>query len=100
MIALEDRQQMTSWIHEAQAAGARRAPACALLGIDARTLQRWQAGDGLSRGDRRPLAERPTLAHALSTEERAEILRIANEPRFAELPPAQIVPRLARCASS
>ena len=34
-------------------------------------------------------------AHALSTEERAEVLRVANEPRFADLPPARIVPMLA-----
>src|SRR5690606_39611381 len=95
MIALEDRLQMAGWIDAAHAAGARLAPACELLGIDVRTLQRWRAGDGLNRGDRRPLADRPTPAHALSAQERAEILRIANEPRFAELPPAQIVPRLA-----
>jgi putative transposase len=66
-----------------------------VLGIDVRTLQRWRGGDGLSAGDRRPIAERPTSANALSPEERAEIVRIASEPRFAELPPAQIVPRLA-----
>lgn len=34
-------------------------------------------------------------AHALSTQERERILRIANEPRFAALPPARIVPTLA-----
>jgi putative transposase len=34
-------------------------------------------------------------AHALSAQERAQILRVANEPRFAELPPARIVPMLA-----
>ena len=38
---------------------------------------------------------RPAPAHALSEAEREEILRIANEPRFAELPPARIVPMLA-----
>lgn len=95
MTALEDRKQMATWIEEAHAAGARLAPACELLGIDIRTLQRWCADDGLSAGDRRPLAERATPAHALTADERTEILRIANEPRFAELPPAQIVPRLA-----
>jgi hypothetical protein len=34
-------------------------------------------------------------AHALSAEERARLLRVANEPRFADLPPARIVPTLA-----
>jgi transposase InsO family protein len=31
----------------------------------------------------------------LSPQEREQILQIANEPRFAELPPARIVPMLA-----
>lgn len=94
MTALEDRQRMVAWIDEAHASGARLECACALVGIDVRTLQRWQAGGSL-RSDGRPSAERPAPMHALSAEERAEILRIANEPRFAALPPAQIVPRLA-----
>jgi transposase InsO family protein len=93
MIALEDRQQMVARITEAHAAGARLEPACALVGIDVRTLQRWTV-DGALRADGRPDAERPTPAHALSATERAEILRLANEPRFAALPAAQIVPRL------
>lgn len=40
-------------------------------------------------------AERPTPAHALSIEERERILAVANEPRFADMPPARIVPMLA-----
>ena len=31
----------------------------------------------------------------LSPAERAELLRVANEPRFADVPPARIVPMLA-----
>jgi transposase InsO family protein len=38
---------------------------------------------------------RPVPAHALSAAERAEVLRVANEPRFADMPPARIVPMLA-----
>ncbi|GLC96476.1 hypothetical protein Tamer19_58850 [Cupriavidus sp. TA19] len=60
-----------------------------------RTLQRWKTHDGLVVGDRRPEAERPTPAHALSIEERERILAVANEPRFADMPPARIVPMLA-----
>ena len=33
--------------------------------------------------------------HALSPQERAKLLRVANEPRFAAVPPARIVPMLA-----
>jgi hypothetical protein len=38
---------------------------------------------------------RPIPAHALNPAERAELLRVANEPRFADVPPARIVPMLA-----
>ena len=60
-----------------------------------RTLQRWKRCEGLERGDRRPAAVRPAPQHALTEEEREQIVQIANEPRFAELPPARIVPMLA-----
>ena len=95
MIALEDRQGLVRDIAHARTAGARLAPACELVGIDPRTFQRWQDEGGRVRADRRPEADRPTPAHALSERERAEILRVVNDARFAALPPAQIVPRLA-----
>ena len=95
MTRLEDRQILVRDIEQACAVGARLAPACALAGIDAGTLRRWKAADGLKQGDRRPDAERPVPSHALSEAERARILEIANEPRFAETPPARIVPALA-----
>jgi len=95
MIRLEDRQQMAQAIEQAQREGARLASACELLGIDVRTLQRWKAGEGLRCGDARPQAPRPSPAHALSEAERAKMLELANSPRFAEVPPARIVPMLA-----
>jgi transposase InsO family protein len=95
MIALEDRQRTVHWLEAARREGARLKLACEVAGIDARTVQRWKASDGLERGDGRPQAIRPTPAHALSAEERHRILEVANEPRFAELPPARIVPMLA-----
>jgi transposase InsO family protein len=95
MIRLEDRQVMVSHIEQAHTAGARLKLACELAGIDVRTLQRWKTSDGLVRGDRRPEAVHETPAHALSDAERAQVLAVANEPRFAEVPPARIVPTLA-----
>jgi putative transposase len=95
MTRLEDRQLLLHAIEEARAGGARLAAACALAGIDPRTLQRWRAGDGLSHGDRRPDADRTTPSHALTAAERARIIAVANEPRFAATPPARIVPALA-----
>ena len=91
----EDRQTLANDIAQACVAGARFAPACAVAGIDARTLQRWKAGDGAVHADRRPGADRPTPSHALSEAERARIIAVANEPRFADTPPARIVPALA-----
>ena len=95
MIGLEDRQALARDIDAAQAAGARLRPACAIAGIDPRTLQRWKALDGVVRGDGRPQAVRPVPNHALSETERAHLLAVANEPRFASVPPARIVPMLA-----
>ena len=95
MIGLEDRLVIARNIVAAHAAGARLRPACETAGIDIRTLQRWGAQEGLIAGDGRPQAVRPALAHALTPAERAEVLRVANEPRFAAVPPARIVPALA-----
>jgi transposase InsO family protein len=95
MIDLEDRQAWAQNIRIAHQAGARLRLACETAGIDVRTLQRWKAQHGLVTGDSRPSAVRPAPKHALSPAERAEVLRVANEPRFAEVAPARIVPMLA-----
>jgi len=95
MIALEDRQIVAHDIRIAHANGARLRPACDLAGIDLRTLQRWQAHAGLTAGNGRPLAVCPKPSHALTPDERAQLLAVANEARFASVPPARIVPMLA-----
>jgi predicted component of type VI protein secretion system len=95
MTGLEDRRALARAVETAHAAGARLAPACAVVGIDARTLRRWTAEDGTVLQDRRPEAVHPTPPHALTDEERARIVALANEPRFADMPPARIVPTLA-----
>lgn len=95
MIGLEDRQALARDIRIAQAAGARLRLACETAGIQLRTLQRWKAVAGVISADGRPLAVRATPKHALSEAERAQVLDVANEPRFAAVPPARIVPMLA-----
>src|SRR4051812_50106175 len=92
MTRLEDRQTLAAVVTEARTDGARLGPACALAGIDPRTLQRWRASDGLARGDRRPQAVRPVPAHAPSPAERARIGALAKEPRLAHMPPAPNLP--------
>ena len=91
---LEKRQQLVQWIAEAVQAGARLRRACGEADIDQRTHQRWTRGDTLN-ADARPDVQRPEPTNKLSTEERAAIIAIANEARFASVPPSQIVPRLA-----
>ena len=94
MIDLEDRRALARDITQAHAAGARLRPACEVAGIELRTLQRWQAHEGLTAGDGRAQAVRPMPSHALSPDERLQLLAVANEPRFAAVPPARIVPML------
>ena len=95
MTRREDRQTLMAEITTACVGGARLAPACALAGLDLRTFQRWRAEDGEVQADRRPETVRLRPAHALSEAERARIVELANEPRFASTPPARIVPALA-----
>ncbi len=99
MTSQDDRRTLLDEIARAHAAGARLNLACAEAGIDPRTRQRWLGGTAAAAGevrpDRRPQAERPRPAQALSAEERARIAAVANEARFADAPPARIVPALA-----
>ncbi|WP_311949335.1 DDE-type integrase/transposase/recombinase [Halomonas piscis] len=90
MISTADRQDAVQLIDEARAEGARLQAACAALGIGTNTYRRWVRGDQ----DRRPQAVRPVPHHALSPEERQQVLEICHRPEFASLPPGQIVPRL------
>jgi putative transposase len=95
MIGLEDRQEIARDIEAACRDGARLHKACEVMGVTARTLQRWKVGQGLVKGDGRPEAVRPTPSHALTPSEREKVLSVANEARFADMPPARIVPALA-----
>ena len=65
MIILEDRRSLAQDINTAHKAGARLRLACGIAGIDARTLQRWKAHEGLVEGDGRPQAVRAAPSHAL-----------------------------------
>jgi len=79
-------------IDEAVAAGARQEPACEILGLSARTIQRWREEGG---GEDRRQGPDTEPANKLSTDERQELLAVVNSPKFRDLPPAQIVVRLA-----
>jgi len=79
-------------VDEATASGARRERACEALGVSARSVERWRSEDGGDDQRRGPL-EPP--AHTLTAEDRAQALRIADSPEYRDLPPEQIVARLA-----
>ena len=79
-------------ISEAQAAGARLAPACRVLGISARTIERWRAEPDV--GDRRCGPHRRP-SNALSAAEEAQVVTVLTSSRYAGLSPKQLVPQLA-----
>jgi transposase InsO family protein len=85
---------VVTWIDEACAAGARLAPACAVLGISPRTLQHWREDGGVKADARQQAAQRREPANKLSKHERQRILAVANSEEFAHMPPSQIVPAL------
>jgi transposase InsO family protein len=79
-------------IDEAVAGGARQSKACELIGIEARTLQRWRA-QGIGEDGR--VGPKRSPANKLSAQERARILEVATAPEYRDLSPKQIVPQLA-----
>ena len=94
MTSLPERQQLVERFNHAVASGARKAVACAEIGLSLRSLQRW-ALTPVIQADVRTTTPRPRPSNALSAEERRTILEVCNSPPFASLPPSQIVPRLA-----
>ena len=94
MISDSDRIMAVELINEARENGSRLEPACKELGISVRTYQRWTK-DGVIKRDQRPLAKRPTPKNKLTKDERDKIIKTVNNPKYADLAPSQIVPKLA-----
>ena len=96
MTCPEQRQIILGLIQEARTAGAGQARACTQIGLSERTVQRWQHPQGKA-GDRRVpgLHERASPANKLSEAERQAAMDMLNSGEFKNLPPSQIVPRLA-----
>ena len=101
MTAVQERDRLMQMLHEARRCGARLASACAVIGIAVRTVQGWQARASLSLDGQRVLEpDRRTVTHnspkhKLGEAQIAQVLAIANSAEFGDLPPSQIVPRLA-----
>ena len=83
-----------AWLERACAQGVRLKRACVVLGLDARTIQRWRAQGPLGGEDRRrgPLT-RP--GNALTDKEKQQVLSICHREEFRDASPNTIVARLA-----
>ena len=102
MSSLAQRSIFLKLIDQACSAGARLHSACHLIGLAARTVQRWMAlavgvGPNVLLGDRRVSALRihncPPNKRSLAKREAA--MGVLNSAEYKDLPPSQIVPRLA-----
>ena len=87
-----ERDDILLLIDEATEVGARQSEACKVIGISAKTYQRWSKPANVRDG-RLDAAREP--GNKLSELERQRLLKVANEPEYADLPPCKIVPRLA-----
>lgn len=87
-----DRYEILRHINNARAAGARQSEACDIVGISAKTYQRWMKPDNVNDG-RLDATHEPR--NKLSELERQRLIKVANEPEYADLSPCKMVPRLA-----
>lgn len=89
----EDRDEALPLIDEAVRSGCRFKRACAEIGLDPRTVQRWRKQPDGGHDKRRGPKTSPR--QKLTPQERATVLATANSPEFRNISPKQIVPRLA-----
>jgi putative transposase len=87
-----ERKEIVCLVNAAREAGARQSAACEIIGISAKTFQRWNLSGNASDGRLHATHEPP---NKLTTLERQRIIKVANAPEHADLPPGQIVPKLA-----
>jgi transposase InsO family protein len=83
---------MLTALDEAQTTGARLDPACRILGISARTIERWRGQPG---GDDRRCGPRHRPPNALTEAEETQVLAVMTSARYGQMSPKQLVPRLA-----
>ncbi len=90
LIMAAQRQRALDLLEEAGACGCRVEPACEVLGVPLRTVQRWRT-QGL-KDQRKGSRSRP--ANQLSDSEREQVLKIVTSVEFSDMSPNQIVPAL------
>lgn len=87
-----ERAEIIELIDEARNSGARQEQACEVIGISSKTFQRWKQPDNEQDGR---IEAKHTPKNKLTTLERQQLLKVANNAQFAQLAPTQIVPKLA-----
>lgn len=87
-----ERIDVIQLVSQAQSSGARQSKACEVIGISAKTLQRWKHFDNEEDGRIEAIRNPP---NKLTELERQRVIKVANDQEFAHLAPTQIVPRLA-----
>ncbi len=88
----EERKDILVLLKEAQKAGARQSKSCEIIGMSAKTLQRWSQLDNVQDGR---LEAKHEPVNKLTELERQRIIKVASEPEYADLPTNKIVPKLA-----
>ncbi|MFP2903802.1 IS3 family transposase [Pyxidicoccus sp. 3LFB2] len=88
----DERRRVLELVNQAHRRGARLTSACRMLGLSARTVQRWQSPRFAE--DQRPFMRRKP-ANGLNPEERARALELLRHAKHQGLSPRQLVPRLA-----
>jgi putative transposase len=79
-------------LNEAQRAGARLGAACQMIGVSARTIQRWKQHPDV---DDRRCGPRHQPDNALRAREETQLLAVMTSAEYGHLSPKQLVPRLA-----
>jgi putative transposase len=87
-----ERAEIIALINEARSSGARQDKACEVIGISAKTLQRWEQPGNTQDGR---IEAKHAPKNKLTAMERQRVLKVANDAQFAHLAPTQIVPKLA-----
>jgi len=92
LIPAREKERVIALIDEACQAGARLRKACEVLGLSARTVQRWRKPDALE--DRRKESSK-TPGNKISEVDRQVILNLVNSDKYKDMNPHQIVADLA-----
>ena len=93
MIPLAEGQGILEWIDGAVTSGARLEKACEIIGLSARTLQRWRQPESLQSDQR--TTRQFTPGNKLTEAEKALVIATALSDEFKNMAPAQMSPILA-----